>query len=142
MGGAADVEACPFARKAKYQGGMRMVMEKRKFPRAEVACKISTVFGERLLVFNAHTENIGEGGIRVILGEKLNISTIVEVDLFLLDKEIPIRCKGEVVWATEMKPEGISPRLFDTGIKFIEINDHNKENIRKVVLTLIEQAGD
>jgi Tfp pilus assembly protein PilZ len=119
-----------------------MGIEKRKFPRASIACKLSTVFGERLLVFNAHTENIGEGGIRVILGERLNITTNVDIELFLLEQEIPIRCKGEVVWASEMKPEAINPRLFDTGIKFIEINDQNKEAIRKVVQELIAQEGE
>jgi len=115
-------------------------IEKRKFPRANVTCKISTNFGEKLLVFDSHTENIGEGGIRVILEENLNISTIVNVELFLLEKELPLRCKGKVVWAKEMKPEQIRPRLFDTGIKFIEINDYNKEEIGKLVNNLIVQG--
>jgi len=119
-----------------------MVIEKRKFPRADITCKISTVFGERLLVFEVHTENIGEGGIRVILGEKLNIPTAVDLELFLENKEVPIRSKGEVVWAVEIKPEGIRPRLFDTGIKFTLIDDLNKETIKKVVNELILQEDD
>jgi hypothetical protein len=118
-----------------------MSIEKRKFPRAELTCKISTVFGERLLVFNVHTENVGEGGIRTILEEKLNIRTPVEVELFLKDKDMPIISKGEVAWASEIRPEGVRPRLFDTGIKFSEISEHNKEAIRNVVRSLLVQEG-
>lgn len=117
-----------------------MDIEKRRFPRASIACKISTIFGERLLVFESHTENIGEGGIRVILEENLNISTIVDIELFLSEKELPIRCKGEIAWDKEMKPEKIRPRLFDTGIKFTEINDYAREEIRKLVNTLLAQG--
>jgi hypothetical protein len=116
-----------------------MVTEKRRFPRAQITCKISTVYGERLLVFNTHTENIGEGGIRVILEQRLNIPTSVDVDLFLSDREAPLKCRGEVVWAIEIKPQGVTPLLFDTGVKFIEINSVNKEAIRGVVQTLIRK---
>ena len=112
-----------------------MDIEKRKFTRANISCKISTVFGERLLVFNCHTENISEEGAGVILEEKLNISTIVDIELFL-DKEIPIRSKGRIVWASEMKPVGISPRLFNTGIEFISIDDYSKEEIKRLVNSL------
>jgi Tfp pilus assembly protein PilZ len=119
-----------------------MRIEKRRFPRATIRCKISAVFGERLLVFNSHTENIGEGGIRVILEQKLNITIPVDVELFMIDNEIPLRAKGEVVWANEMKPEGINPRFFDTGIKFTEENDYCKEKIRKLVDSLLEQEKE
>ena len=116
-----------------------MGIEKRKFPRANISCKISTVFGERLLVFNCHTENIGEGGAGVTLEEKLNISTIVDIELFL-NKEIPIRCKGKIVWSSEMKPVGISPRLFNTGIEFIGIDDYSREEIIRLVNSFLAQA--
>ena len=116
-----------------------MPIEKRKFPRVNITCKLSVVFADRLLVFNTHTENMSAAGIRVILQEKLNISTMVDIDLFLLGKEIPIRCKGRVVWANEITPVGIRHRLFDTGIEFIEINDYNREEIIKFVNDLLAQ---
>ncbi len=118
-----------------------MVREKRKFPRADMICKISTVYAERTLVFEAHTENVGEGGIRVILPQRLNVPTVVELDLFLSEKEAPLRCKGEVVWANEIKPEGVKPRLYDTGIKFTEIIDQNKGSIRQLVRSLVSKES-
>ena len=119
-----------------------MVIEKREFPRVNVSCKISTVFGERLLVFNSHTENIGAGGINVIIEEKLAYSTVVDLKLFLLDREKPLKCKGRIVWVNEMKPTEINPRLFDTGIQFIEISNSDQEEIKKLVNTIFSQATE
>lgn len=116
-----------------------MAIEKRAFPRANISCKISTVFGERLLVFNSHTENISAGGIRVIIEEKIAYSTIVDLELFLLDREKPLKCKGRIVWANEMKPTKINPRLFNTGIQFIEISNSDQEEIKKLVGNIISQ---
>jgi len=117
-----------------------MVIEKRKFPRADIICKISTVYGERPLVLESHTENIGEGGIRVILAQKLNVTTTVDLDLFLSKNEARINCKGEVVWANEMRPQGVTPHLYDTGIKFTEIIEHDKNSIRQLVRSLVEEG--
>lgn len=114
-----------------------MFAEKRGFPRANVACKISVVSGERLLIFSSHTENIGAGGIRVIIEEKIEYSTAVDLDLFLLDKEKPLKCKGQIVWINEIKPTENKPRLFDTGIQFIEISDSDRRQIRKFVHTVL-----
>ena len=118
-----------------------MVIEKRKFPRVEVICKISTVYAERLLVFDAHTENVGEGGIRVILQQRLNASTPVNLELFLSQTKEPVKCQGEVVWANEIKPEGVNPRLYDTGIKFLEIDNQNKDIISEFVRSAISKEG-
>lgn len=117
----------------------KIYTERRQFPRANIACKISVVFGERLLVFNCHTENIGKMGIRVILEEKLNISTNVGIELFLADRQQPLKCKGQIIWDKEINPTGIGPRFFDTGIKFTEISGPDKEDIGKLVDTLISQ---
>ena len=116
-----------------------MFIDKRHFPRANVRCKISTIFGERLLVFNSHTENIGIGGIMTILEEKLCISTALDLELLLLGREKPLKCTGQVVWVMEINPPEIKPRLFSTGIQFIEINDYDREEIRKFVEAIISQ---
>lgn len=116
-----------------------MFIEKRRFPRTNFICKISTVFAERLLIFNTHTENIGEMGVRVILKDKLRVSTQLDLEIYLPNKEKPIRCKGEIAWAEELKPAEKEPRLFDTGIKFLEISNSDKEDLKKLVDTLISK---
>ena len=114
-----------------------MFTEKREFPRANINCKISTIFAERLLVFNTHTENIGVKGIKVILGEELYVSTIVNLEIFLLDKDKPLKCKGEIIWVKEISPIRIKPRLFDTGIEFTEVNDSDRKEIEQFVEKLL-----
>lgn len=110
--------------------------EKREYRRISVACKISFVSSERQLVFNSHTENISAGGIMVIIEENAP-STIVDLELYLWDKEQPLKCKGEIVWVNEITPKETKPRLFNTGIKFIEMSDFDKEEIKKFVNTII-----
>lgn len=117
-----------------------MFTEKRKFPRANIKRKISTVFGERILVFNSHTENIGEGGVRVVLEDKLYVPAEVDLELFLYDSEIPVKCKAQLAWVREIEPAERKPSLFDTGIKFTEINNSDRECIGKLVKTLVAQG--
>lgn len=115
-----------------------MHTEKRKFPRGNFFCKITAIFGERLLVFNSYTENISEGGVKVFLEEKLNISTVVDMELSLANDEETIKCKGELIWVQEIPPDQTEKEsLFDTGIKFIEINEQDKKRICQLVKNLI-----
>jgi hypothetical protein len=114
-------------------------MDKRRFPRARLTCKISASFADRLLVFDTHTENIGAGGIRTILEERLNDSTVVDLDLFLPGRELPLRCKGRVAWAKEIDPFGIRPRLFDTGIEFVGLDELNQQELKKTISEIIAQ---
>ena len=114
-----------------------MSVEKRKFPRANVVCKISTIFAERVLVFNAHTENIGEGGIRVILDEKLHVPTDVALELFLEGRNCPIVCKGEITWVKNINPIEIGPPLYDTGISFQDIAIDDRKVIQDLVTGIL-----
>ena len=114
-----------------------MSIDKRRFPRANIPCKISTVFGERLLVFSSHTENIGGGGTMTILEEKLHISTVVDLKLLLPHREKSLKCTGQITWVTEMNPKETNPRLFNTGIEFMDVSDSDQDQIKKFVDTLI-----
>ena len=118
-----------------------MSIDKRQFPRADIPCKVSTIFGERLLVFNSHTENIGIGGIMTILEEKLHISTVVDLELLLLDRQKHLKCRGQVVWVKEIDPKQINPCLFETGIQFIDISDSDRIEIRRFVNIPSSQGG-
>jgi len=118
-----------------------MSIDKRKFPRVNISCKISTVYGERLLVFNTHTENMGSGGMMTILEEKLHISTIVDVELLLPDREKPLKCTGKVAWVAEMNPKELKPHLFNTGIEFIDMAEFDNVYIRKFVDALLVSQG-
>jgi hypothetical protein len=109
--------------------------ERRRFPRAEFPCKI--IISSPLRLLTSHTENIGEGGIRVILEEKLDPFTVVGLELFF-ERERPIKCRGRVVWVVEkVNPIERIPLLFDTGIEFTKISECDREYIRRLVNKII-----
>jgi hypothetical protein len=107
-----------------------MIMKERRiFPRSNINCKISVISDFRILVFNTEVENIGEGGIRVVLREKLGVSTPLDIEIFPADKGMPIKCKGEVIWGNE-KVIKEKEHVFDTGVKFTYISEEGKARIR------------
>ena len=107
-----------------------MFKERRKFPRANVkyevniVCEGSVILGApKNYSFHTYTENISEGGLKVILEKELETGSLLKLELFLSDsKSMPVKCKGMVVWTKKANPEGTSPDLFGTGIQFIELN--------------------
>lgn len=111
--------------------------DRRKFLRADFPCKIVVGSPIRLLV--SHTENISEGGIRVFLEEKLSAYTNVSMEIFF-EKDRPIKCKGKIMWVVErINPIEKKAILFDTGIRFFEINDSDKQYIRQLVEKIVEK---
>ncbi len=114
-----------------------MYTEKREFHRINITCKITILFNERQLVFNCHTENLSVTGTMVTMEKETTPSTIVDLELFLWHKEVPLKCKGEIAWVNEIAPKEIKPRLFNAGIRFIEISDSDKDEIKDFVNTMI-----
>lgn len=105
--------------------------ERRGSPRALFPCRIMISSPIRLLV--SHTENISDGGIRVMLEEKLGPFTMVGIELYL-DKNKPVKCKGKVAWVKEIvNPIEHAPSMYDTGIKFVDLLDFDKLYLKKLV---------
>ncbi|PIU41309.1 MAG: hypothetical protein COS99_06330 [Candidatus Omnitrophica bacterium CG07_land_8_20_14_0_80_42_15] len=115
-------------------------MDGRRFPRANYKCAI--LIKRRLLSrnINTHTENIGIGGICVVLDRKLNSSEEVDLKL-MLDNNLPaIECKGKVVW--EVKRELPTKKvLYDIGIEFANIKEDNVSRIEKVVEDITKSSA-
>ena len=109
--------------------------EKRRFVRAKFPCKIIVNTPEEYTIVS-HTEDIGTGGIRVIIPDKLNISSIVGFEIFL--KNGGIKGKGRVVWVVNkgnsLFGDGI---VFDTGVEFIEISEEDRRVVDNFVESVI-----
>jgi len=109
--------------------------ERRRYTRAVIPCRIEVSSPHQPLI--SHTENIGEGGVRVFLEEKLKLLSIVDLRIFL-EKQSPIKCKGKVVWIAErLNPVDHKPLLFDTGIEFTEMDEPGRKYIGKLVDTVL-----
>lgn len=126
-----------------------MVQERRRFPRATVRYKINIICeGEVILgtpkdyTFHTHSENISEGGIKVLLEKELKIGSLIKLQVFITSG-VPIDCKGIITWNKKVNPELTKPDVFETGIQFIELDDDDQaiiSNVVKKVLTKEDRA--
>jgi len=109
--------------------------EKRRFVRAKFPCKIMVNIPEEYTIVS-HTEDIGAGGIRVIIPDKLDIGAMVGLEIFLSNGEI--KCKGKIVWVVKkgssLLGDGVT---FDTGVEFGEISEEDRRVVNNFVESVI-----
>lgn len=109
-------------------------INRRKFPRASYKCLISIKKRLNAKTISTHTENVGAGGICVLIKEDLGLFQGVDLELFLDDKNPPIKSGGTVVWVVKKSDTGKKGAyIYDTGIEFIDIRPEDREKIADVV---------
>jgi len=116
-------------------------INRRKFPRANYKCVISIRKRLTSNTISTQTENVGAGGICVLIGDDLGLFQGVDLDLFINTVDgPPIKCGGTVVWVVK-KTQGKKPgHIYDTGIEFIDIRPEDRERISEVVEEIIKAA--
>lgn len=91
-------------------------------------------------VTSTHTENIGIGGICVIVDEDLHIFRTVELELFLENGESPISCNGSIMWVVKKTgPKGKT--AFDTGIEFVNLKEEDRTRLTSIVEEVLKKEG-
>ena len=115
-------------------------LNRRKFPRANYPCLIIIRHNhgvpEAMLT---HTENIGIGGVCIILKRSLKLFTPVELEVDLLDTTNHIKCEGKVVWCVQRKGiDDKKPSFFDTGVEFMNISIRDQQRISEIVNRLMK----
>ena len=109
-------------------------INRRKFPRASYKCLISIKKRLTAKVISTQTENIGAGGICVVIKDDLGLFQGVDLDLFLSEDSPPIKSGGTVVWVVKKTdPRQKGSYRYDTGIEFIDIRPEDKERISEIV---------
>jgi c-di-GMP-binding flagellar brake protein YcgR len=109
-------------------------INRRKFPRANYKCLISIKKRLANKTISSQTENLGAGGICVIIKEDLGLFQGVDLELFLDDNRPPIRCGGTIVWVVKKsQPKQKGSYVYDIGIEFIDIRPEDRERIAEVV---------
>lgn len=114
-------------------------INRRKFPRAYYKCLITIKKRLTSKCISTHTENIGAGGICVIIKEDLGLFQGVDIEIILEDSRPPIKCGGTIVWVvkkTDPKQKGVY--LYDTGIEFIDLRPEDRERISVIVEELLK----
>ena len=109
-------------------------LDRRRFPRAHFPCRIIVKAKTQKGSFDTHTENIGAGGVCVILEKHLPQFSELELVLYLEDGGSPIECNAKIVWAIQRGSlDKAEPEKFDTGIEFMDIKEADKKRIEKIV---------
>jgi Tfp pilus assembly protein PilZ len=112
-------------------------INQRRFPRVSYKCRIrvSSDSGEEII--DTLTENIGAGGICVVLDKAFALFEKVSVDVVMGEKNAPVTCSGSVVWVVKRHPAGPSNVAggfkYDTGIEFSGLTAEDKRKISALV---------
>ncbi len=78
-------------------------MDQRRFPRVHHQCVVSLRQAHARPSIAASTENIGIGGVCVLIDQGLDIFAPVDVELNLEDGQPPIACRGMVAWVVRRR---------------------------------------
>ena len=107
-------------------------IDQRRFPRAKYKCVVNLRQPGGDSAISATTENIGMGGICVLLDKGLDIFSPVELELTLDDGKGPLQIKGTIVWVVHRK-EFRKEATFDTGVEFAELSPEDKARVEAVL---------
>jgi Tfp pilus assembly protein PilZ len=114
-------------------------INKRKFPRVSYKCLIRVSEEGVEDTIETFTENIGSGGICVVLEKRLGLFEKVSMCIFIEEGANPIECRGSVVWVVKSNSSVRSEvDLYDTGIEFQDIKAEDRKRISTLVVDILE----
>ncbi|MFQ5953124.1 MAG: PilZ domain-containing protein [Candidatus Omnitrophota bacterium] len=117
-------------------------IDQRRFPRVNYKCLIRISEGGREEVIDTFTENIGAGGICVVLEKGFDLFEKVGLEVSLGGSDEPIHCDGSIVWVVKRHPAKKTEKLkFDTGIEFINIQENDRERVSRLVDDIIRSQA-
>ena len=123
----------------KNNSEKKIDIERRKFPRLNTSTDVEyivigkTLAGEKKTV----TKNISAGGICLIVYEKIETATVLDLRIYLRDINATIEARGQVKWSSYFTMAPDSRPRYDIGIEFIEIKEPDRQQLSKYVLDLI-----
>lgn len=103
-------------------------IDQRRFPRAKYQCTVKLTQAGSTSSSAAVTENIGLGGVCILLEKGLDIFSPVELELALSDGKSPLTVKGTIVWVVRRRELKKGP-CFDTGVEFSELSPEDKARV-------------
>jgi hypothetical protein len=107
--------------------------DKRRFPRVQIKCRVSLFQTGRDDYFETYTQNIGPGGVCVLLGREVELFKNAKLEIFISPDQEPVSCDGTVVWVIRRKNDLTGGFEYDTGIEFTVLTPKTKEKIAQFV---------
>jgi len=118
-------------------------VNRRKFARAEYPCLITVRKNTTpIQAVLTHTEDISIHGVRVLIREKIDPKSEVDLELDLKDTLATVLSKGTIKWIHEVASEEAGKSMhYDTGIEFMGLNNEDQERIKNIVQHLLEKQN-
>ena len=113
-------------------------LNRRKFPRVNYPCLITIRHSHSdPEVILTHTENVGVGGVSVIVKKNFQLFAPVELEIDLMDTGNHIKCPGKVVWSIRRKlTETSKPLFYDLGIEFLALPPAEHKRVEEITRRL------
>jgi c-di-GMP-binding flagellar brake protein YcgR len=117
-----------------------MIEEKRKYIRLNLLADVihkkrAPTEQEKLMLM----KNISSGGICIIVYEKLKVSDVLDLKIYLPGENEPIDIVGRVAWLKEFSiGDSNVGKRYDAGIEFIKINEQDRNRINKYVFNALK----
>ena len=113
-------------------------IERRKFVRVQFSFP-ANIIADNKLMLSACAEDISEEGIKIVTAEELEISSIIDLEIYLGEK--PIVCKGKVVRVKKIESEHLRHGVvFDTGIEMQNLSQEDKLAVKNIVDALKQES--
>ena len=110
----------PHAKIKEYWNGN----ERRSYTRFSEALEVEYSVEEKPRLKKGGTVDLSEGGMKLLLDEKLPKGVILYLKLSIPEKKQTIRIEAEVVWTNDADEKDLSgKRFFHSGLKFIAIKE-------------------
>jgi Tfp pilus assembly protein PilZ len=109
-------------------------VDKRQFPRIKHKCLMRVSDHGKDEIFDTYTENIGAGGICVVLSREFDLFKTASIELNVDDSGVPIVCKGTIVWVIRRRIGDSSDKYeYDIGVEFTDIAEDDRLKIEDLV---------
>ena len=115
--------------------------ERRKYNRFKKTLDVVYVVEKKPhLNSNGHTIDISEGGMRLVLDEKLPKGAIMDFKILIPGSSQDAEVEGEVVWCEEAKyDEASGKRHFCHGIKFLAVKEPSGKHLSDYIRSISVQ---
>ena len=133
-------KSLPRAKAEEYWNGK----ERRRHVRFKEALELTYMIERKPHLKHGRTVNISEGGLKLVLAEKLATGTIMDLRIALPNskKNTEIEIEGDVVWSGDAKDEeGSGKRLFYSGIKFFAIPEPSGTDLINYLRSLAKDSA-
>jgi Tfp pilus assembly protein PilZ len=117
-------------------------LNRRQFPRLAYPCLVKVrVNSETPEALLTHTENIGVGGICVIIRKEVKLFTSIDLEIDLMDEQDHILVRGRVVWVVRRKAIMlVKPLFYDIGVEFENLNVKDKKRLEAAIHLYIKKG--